>query len=133
MPQIYIGTSGYSYADWNGIFYPEGLKKTEELQFYSTHFNTVEINFTYYAIPNPRILDRMAARVQDDFSFAVKVHRSMTHTRDCSRDDYRSYVEALEPLIESGKLGPLLMQFPWGFKFSQPNMGYLKSLKQNLY
>jgi uncharacterized protein YecE (DUF72 family) len=71
----------------------------------------------------------MAARVPDDFSFALKVHRSMTHTRDCSKDDYCSYVEALQPLIESKKLGPLLMQFPWGFKFSQSNMDYLKSLK----
>jgi len=130
MPQIYIGTSGYSYADWNGIFYPEGLKKTGHLEFYATHFNTVEINFTYYAIPNPHIFDSMASRVPRDFSFAVKVHRSMTHTRDCSKDDYFSYVEALQPLIESGKLGPLLMQFPWGFKFSRSNMDYLESLKE---
>ena len=132
MPQIYIGTSGYSYADWNGIFYPEGLDKNRQLQYYSTHFNTVEINFTYYTIPQPRILDSMAARVPAGFIFSVKVHKSMTHTRDCSREDYCSYVEALKPLVEAGMLGPLLMQFPWGFKFSVANMDYLKVLRDYL-
>jgi uncharacterized protein YecE (DUF72 family) len=131
MSNILLGTSGYSYADWMVNFYPEGLDKTKQLEFYSKHFNTVEINFTYYAIPNPRIFDNMATRVPQDFIFAVKAHRSMTHTRDCSKDDYCSYVEALDPLIESGKMGPLLMQFPWGFKFSTSNMDYLKSLRDH--
>lgn len=132
MPRIYLGTSGYSYADWNGVFYPEGLKKTEQLQFYSSTFNSVEINFTYYAIPSPRIFDSMASRVPDGFSFAVKAHRSMTHTRDCPQDDYQSYTEALDPLVESGKMGPILLQFPWGFKYSRANMEYLEQLRDNL-
>jgi uncharacterized protein YecE (DUF72 family) len=131
MPQIYAGTSGYSYADWNGIFYPEDLKKAQQLDFYSQEFNSVEINFTYYAIPDARIFDSMAARVPHDFLFAVKAHRSMTHTRDCPEEDYRSYMEALKPLIGSGRLGPLLLQFPWSFKFSKANMDYLKRLRDN--
>jgi uncharacterized protein YecE (DUF72 family) len=130
MSKILLGTSGYSYSDWNGIFYPEGLDKKNHLEFYSSYFNTVEINFTYYAIPNPRIIDNMASRVTDDFIFSVKGHKSMTHTRDCSRDDWKSYFNALSPLIDSEKLGPLLMQFPWAFKFSKVNMKYLELVRE---
>jgi len=132
MSPIYLGTSGYSYADWNGVFYPEGLKKEKQLQFYSTEFNSVELNFTYYTLPNPRIFDNMASRVPDDFVFAVKAHRSMTHTRDCSQEDYRLYVQALAPLVESKKMGPVLLQFPWAFKLSKSNMDYLEKQKARL-
>ena len=70
MSNVLMGTSGYSYSDWNGIFYPEGLDKKKQLDFYSSQFNTVEINFTYYSIPNPHIFDNMAARVPEDFLFS---------------------------------------------------------------
>jgi uncharacterized protein YecE (DUF72 family) len=132
MTKLLLGTSGYSYSDWIGPFYPEGHDKSEQLSFYSTFFNTVEINFTYYKIPNPHIFDRMAAKVPDDFIFSVKMHSSMTHTRDCSPDDYKCYIDALKPLQESGKLGAILMQFPWGFKLSASNMEYLESLRDKL-
>ncbi len=129
MSKILLGTSGYSYSDWNGIFYPEGPDKKDQLEFYSSYFNTVEINFTYYTIPDHRIFENMASRVPDDFIFSVKGHKSMTHTRDCSRDDWRSYLDALLPLMDSKKLGPVLMQFPWAFKFSKGNMKYLEIIK----
>jgi uncharacterized protein YecE (DUF72 family) len=129
MSKIFLGTSGYSYSDWNGIFYPAGLDRKDQLEFYSSYFNTVEINFTYYTIPNRRIFDNMASRVPDDFIFSVKGHKSMTHTRDCSRDDWRSYLDALSPLLDSKKLGPVLMQFPWAFKFSEGNLKYLEMIK----
>ncbi len=132
MSGLLLGTSGYSYSDWIGIFYPEGLDKSEQLSFYSTFFNTVEINFTYYKIPNPHIFDRMAAKVPDNFIFSVKMHSSMTHTRDCYREDYRQYIDALAPLKESGKLGAILMQFPCGFKLSASNMDYLGRLRQQM-
>lgn len=125
MSEILLGTSGYNYCDWEGTFYPEAHDKKKQLDFYSSHFNTVEINFTYYRIPDPRIFDNMAARVPDDFLFSIKTHKSMTHTRDCSRQDYRLYINALSPLIDSAKLGPLLLQFPWHFKYSKSNMEYL--------
>lgn len=130
MTELLLGTSGYSYSDWIGPFYPEGLGKSKQLSFYSTFFNTVEINFTYYKIPNPHIFEAMALKVPDDFIFSVKMHNSMTHTRDCSDDDYRRYIDALAPLKDSGKLGAVLMQFPWGFKFSDSNMDYLGCLRE---
>jgi len=132
MTGLLLGTSGYSYSDWIGTFYPEGLEKSEQLSFYSTFFNTVEINFTYYKIPNPHIFDRMAAKVPGSFIFSVKMHSSMTHTRDCSREDYKQYIDALAPLKESGKLGAILMQFPWGFKLSESNMDYLGKLRREM-
>jgi len=132
MNQLLLGTSGYSYSDWIGPFYPEGLDKSEQLSFYSTFFNTVEINFTYYKIPNPHIFDRMAAKVTGDFIFSVKTHSSMTHTRDCPADDYKRYIDALTPLRDSGKLGVVLMQFPWSFKLSASSMDYLGSLREKL-
>jgi len=130
MTELLLGTSGYSYSDWIGPFYPERLGKSEQLSFYSKFFNTVEINFTYYKIPNPHIFEAMARKVPDGFIFSVKMHNSMTHTRDCPKDDYRRYIDALAPLKDSGKLGALLMQFPWGFKFSASNMDYLGDLRE---
>jgi len=130
MSEILLGTSGYSYSDWNGTFYPEAHDKKKQLDFYSSHFRTVEINFTYYKISDPHIFDNMAARVPDDFLFSVKAHKSMTHTRDCSRQDYRLYINALSPLIDSYRLGPLLLQFPWHFKFSKSNMEYIGCIRE---
>lgn len=130
MTELLLGTSGYSYSDWTGPFYPEGLDKSEDLSFYSTFFNTVEINFTYYKIPDPHIFEAMVRKVPDGFIFSVKMHNSMTHTRDCPKDDYRHYIDALAPLEDSGKLGAILMQFPWGFKLSGSNMDYLGDLRQ---
>ena len=72
----------------------------------------------------------MASKVPEDFIFAVKTHSTMTHTRDCAKEDYRSYIQALDPLIGSGRMGPLLMQFPWSFKYSKSNEGYLEKLRE---
>ncbi|MCJ7666307.1 MAG: DUF72 domain-containing protein, partial [Actinobacteria bacterium] len=130
MSKLLLGTSGYGYSDWIGPFYPEGLDKKGHLSFYGTFFNTVEINFTYYKIPGPHIFEAMASKVPEDFIFSVKMHSSMTHTRDCSPDDYRRYIDALAPLADSGKLGAVLMQFPWGFKLSASNMDYIGNLRE---
>ena len=72
MADVFLGTSGYSYEDWNKVFYPEGLDKKEQLNFYGTVFNTVEINFTYYSLPRLPIFLNMARKVPESFVFSIK-------------------------------------------------------------
>ncbi|MBA7508470.1 hypothetical protein ES705_00400 [subsurface metagenome] len=131
MRSIFIGTSGYSYADWNITFYPAGLDKKDQLSYYSTVFNTVEINFTYYSLPYPRIFKNMAEKAKGDFIFSVKAHSGVTHTRDFKKEDILKFVGSLKPLIEEDKMGTVLLQFPWAFKFNQSNCDYLSRIREN--
>ena len=131
MHNIFVGTSGYSYDDWNINFYPAGLEKKEQLKYYSTVFNTVEINFTYYTLPYPRIFKNMAEKVGKDFIFSVKAHSGVTHTRDSKIEDVKKFVFSLQPFIEENKMGPVLLQFPWAFKFSEKNLDYLSWIRAN--
>ncbi len=131
MESIFVGTSGYSYADWNINFYPAELDKKDQLSFYSTVFNTVEINFTYYNLPYPSIFKNMAEKVKGDFIFSVKAHSSVTHTRDSKEEDIARFIYSLQPLIEKNKLGSVLLQFPWAFKFSKSNCDYLNQIREN--
>jgi uncharacterized protein YecE (DUF72 family) len=131
MDRILIGTSGYSYDDWNGNFYPAELDKKEQLKYYSTVFNTVEINFTYYMLPYPRIFKNMVDKVSNDFVFSVKAHSSFTHTRDFKIEDIKKFIFSLEPLIETNRMGAVLFQFPWAFRFSKENLDYLSRIRNN--
>ena len=79
---ISIGTSGFSYDDWIGPFYPEGLPAREQLAFYAQEFSTVEINTTYYRIPELRLVQGWAAKTPDGFQFAVKAFQGLTHERE---------------------------------------------------
>ena len=132
MYMIHIGTSGYSFKDWKGPFYPIKITSSEMLEFYSRHFEVVEINSTYYAIPKPHIFERMAERTPDDFQFMVKANRRMTHERDDNADAFTQFENAIQPLIESGKLKGILAQFPWSFKNSEQNRIYLKEYRDRL-
>lgn len=128
---IRIGTSGYSFRDWVGPFYPAGTHPGGMLEYYARKFDVAEINATYYRVPPPRTFDGMAKRTPDRFGFVVKTHRSMTHERDCGSDGYRRLHEAVEPLRSAGKLLGFIAQFPYGFKFSRGNLDYLAGLKEN--
>ncbi len=125
MADIFLGTSGYSYQDWNQVFYPEGLDKKEQLDFYGAVFNTVEINFTYYRLPAPSIFLNMAQKVPEDFVFSIKGYSKMTHTRDYTDDDMALFKSSLLPLIEQDKFAIVLLQFPWAFKASIKNLDYI--------
>ena len=131
MENVLVGTSGYSYADWNIEFYPAELDKKDQLSFYSSVFNTVELNFTYYCLPYPATFKNMVKRVKGDFVFSVKAHSSVTHTRDSKEEDTRKFVYSLQPLIEENRLGPVLLQFPWAFKYSAANCDYLTRIREN--
>lgn len=123
--RIRVGTSGYSFADWMGNFYPAGLPRSGMLDHYSRFFDTVEINSTYYRILPPATMEGMVRRTPDDFRFFVKLHGSMTHTRDATDGQWARYAEMLAPMRESGKLQGLLAQFPYSFRPERANLEYL--------
>lgn len=120
-----IGTSGYSFEDWRGRFYPLRIAKGSMLDFYAREFDTVEINSTYYRTMHPRVSAAMAGKVPDGFAFFVKLHAGMTHERSAGDDEWRSFGEMLEPFRERGMLAGLLAQFPWSFKPAPGAMAYL--------
>jgi uncharacterized protein YecE (DUF72 family) len=129
MGNILIGTSGFSYDDWLGPFYPEGLAPAAMLPFYAKNFKTVEINFTYYQMPGSQSISGLERKTPAGFTFCLKAHKSMTH--EISRDPaeageiFHRFRQALFPLVDAGKLGCVLLQFPWGFKYSHENLEYL--------
>jgi len=79
MSEIYIGTSGYDYPEWRGVFYPEALPREEYLAFYAQNFNALELNFSYYSIPKDRQLSAMVARTAGKVKFSIKGNRRFTH------------------------------------------------------
>jgi uncharacterized protein YecE (DUF72 family) len=127
---IYIGTSGFSYKDWVGPFYPQGLNKAGWLTFYAQEFSTTEINFTYYRLPDPRTLARMADKTPDGFVFTVKASQELTHEREGNAEAFPTFVQAMTPLIERGKFGCVLAQFPYSFHPSAENRAYLKAFRE---
>ena len=126
---LYLGTSGYYYDDWVGPFYPEGMGKQDFLQFYARFFNCVEINFTHYAQPTRATIQRMVERTPDDFKFTVKSFKDMTIGRSQDPMIYREYRAGIEPLIASGKLGCILLQFPNGFNLTRQNVNHLAFIR----
>jgi uncharacterized protein YecE (DUF72 family) len=127
---IRIGTSGYSYQDWIGPFYPEKTAKRDMLSFYAREFDLSEINSTYYRIPVPQMLAAMARKVPEGFLFTLKATRDLTHGREEPQETFRQFREALLPLQEAGKFGCVLAQFPWSFRPSDENRAYLTLLRE---
>ena len=130
--RVLIGTSGYSFADWVGPFYPPGTRSSEFLRHYARHFHTVEVNSTYYGIPHPRVLEQMERKTPSGFHFVVKLNQAMTHENSRESSLYRDFLAVLEPLKAAGKYDGLLAQFPWGFKRSADNVGWLEALRELL-
>lgn len=107
-----IGTSGFSYDEWKGSFYPEDISRGEMLAYYGRHFGSVEINNTFYRMPRESVLEGWMDQVPDDFSFVLKVHRRITHQKkleDCA-DDLAYLLGQAEVLGE--RRGPFLVQTP---------------------
>ena len=129
---VYIGTAGFSYKDWKGNFYPRDIKPAAMLTEYARQFPVVEINSTYYAVPPPQRMDSMARRTPAGFLFTVKANREMTHEIGEGDDVFDRFTRALRPLVDHGKLGCVLAQFPWGFKNTKENRRYLQVLSGRL-
>jgi uncharacterized protein YecE (DUF72 family) len=147
---IRVGTSGWSYPSgngtWNGIFYPaqpsrrpRGTPKFDELAFYAEHFNTVEVNSSFYRVPAVAAVKKWAERTPADFEFSLKLYQKFTHPEmfakatggdpaELGRTDVDEFRAALAPLADAGKLGALLAQFPASFKNEPESRGYLEWL-----
>ena len=120
-PALLIGTSGYVYPHWRkGVFYPPGLRPREELAWYARWFRTVELNNPFYRVPSPETFARWRDATPDDFRFAVKVNRLVSHARrlkDAAAPlgEFLHLASTLRP-----KLGPLLVQLPPTFTLDLP-------------
>ncbi|MCE5250710.1 DUF72 domain-containing protein [bacterium] len=124
---IAIGTSGFSFRDWKGVFYPGDIKPADMLGYYARYFSAVEINTTYYGIPSPKTFERMVGATPDTFEFMVKTNKATTHDLK-DADIYPSFAESLAPIRESGRLSGILAQFPWRFRNTQENRRYLAEM-----
>jgi uncharacterized protein YecE (DUF72 family) len=134
-----VGTSGFSFDDWSGRAYPPGLAKAKTLEYYERvlGFDTVELNFTYYAMPTPRTLASMVSRTSPDFCFVVRSHKDMTHDiwqdedrrllKDTS-DSFKAFRDGITPLVDAGRLGCVLVQFPVFFYPVPQNFEYLRKI-----
>jgi uncharacterized protein YecE (DUF72 family) len=130
--EIKVGTSGYSFQDWVGPFYPAGIEKGKMLDYYINHFKTVEINSTYYRIPHPAVMANIDKKTPKDFEFMVKTPDIITHKRVNIESKIPEFLECLKPMQDSGKLKGLLAQFPYSFRFSPTNLNYLKHCEEIL-
>ena len=155
-----IGTSGWSYPSgkgtWNGVFYPatrskrDGTKDFDELRFYARHFDTVEVNTTFYGMPRAEVARQWASRTPAGFEFSLKLYQKFTHPKmfreaalktapgtdgplldllaQVTRSDIDDFRAGIEPLAASGRLGALLAQFPPSFKDTPASREYLAGL-----
>ncbi len=114
--EIHIGTSGYSFRDWQGAFYPDRLPRGQWLEYYAIHFPVVEINATYYRIPPPSTFESMARRTPERFGFWVKLPGQATHQEDYPQVIMNSFNDAVQPLSDAGRLRGALAQFPYSFR-----------------
>lgn len=130
--QLFLGTSGYSFPHWKGVFYPERISGKDWLRYYAMRFNSVEINSTYYGILSRKSAEAMADSVPRGFSFSVKLHRSMTHQRNAGAHEWKAFREMLEPFIEKGRMGMVLAQFPWSFPLEEGSFSWLEEVSANL-
>ena len=127
---LYVGTAGWSYDDWKGIVYPVSPPKGfRGLRFLAQYFNTVELNNTFYRPPNPRYCQGWLRDVSDkpDFSFTAKLWQRFTHQREqpWTAQEVAVFRDGIAPLREVGKLGALLVQFPWSFRYGEPSRDWL--------
>jgi uncharacterized protein YecE (DUF72 family) len=118
MKPVRVGCSGWNYDDWRGRLYPEGLGKPRWLARYAELFDTVEVNSTFYRLASRNAVARWVDQTPDGFLFAAKASRYLTHIRRLKEMGVgiKRYYERIEPLVQAGKLGPLVWQLPATFK-----------------
>jgi uncharacterized protein YecE (DUF72 family) len=116
--RILIGTSGWMYKHWaNGVFYPPKMRQIDWLGFYAERFRTVEINASFYRLPTDQAVAHWQAAAPEDFTYAVKCWRWITHVRkikETCREDVKTFLTRIEPLWRN--LGPILVQLPPSMK-----------------
>ncbi|HEU4963166.1 MAG TPA: DUF72 domain-containing protein, partial [Bacilli bacterium] len=128
MGQIAVGTCAWGDHE---DFYPRGVKPSDRLAYYARYFPLVEVDSSFYAIPNPRYVERWAASVPDHFTFNMKVFKGMTgHERGLSEEErlalFPAYRNAIQPMVEAGKLTAILFQQPPWFDLNREHVDYLR-------
>ena len=126
MKPVRIGCSGWNYADWRERFYPRGLPPSRWLEHYARHFQTVEVNSTFYRLAKREAVARWVEATPPGFVFAAKASQFLTHMKrltDMDRGVERFY-ERIEPLTESGKLGPVVWQLPERFERDDERLAF---------
>jgi len=142
---IKIGTSGFSFPDWRGVVYPKDIQPKDALLYYEKElgFDTVEINFTYYTLPGIKTMEGLAKKTTENFEFAVKAFKVMTHDpfdtrmekrpeRNEIKETFEKFLYSMKPLIESKKLGAILFQFPVFFYPGSESKDYILQCKEYL-
>jgi uncharacterized protein YecE (DUF72 family) len=121
--RIHIGPAGWDYPDWDGIFYPDRRPRGfDALAHVASYFTLVEINSTFYRVPAPHVVRRWAERVADHrrFTFTLKAHQSLTHHGHSGPPaELEPLRRAVDPLAQANRLGCVLLQFPWSFRFDR--------------
>jgi uncharacterized protein YecE (DUF72 family) len=129
---IRIGPAGWSYKDWEGVVYPHKPGEAfDPLEYLARFFNTIEINSSFYRPPAPTTTKSWAQRVagNKEFVFTAKLHRVFTHERGkATKKDEKEYRQGMDVLAKAGKLGSVLLQFPWSFKNTPDDRVYLAKL-----
>lgn len=117
---VHVGCSGWNYKAWRGEMYPPGLPARCWLERYAEMFDTVEVNTTFYRLISREAAQRWVEQTPQKFSFAVKASRYLTHVKRLLniRDGLSRFYERIEPLMEAGRLGPVLWQLPETFHLS---------------
>lgn len=129
---VRIGTSGWNYHHWKGIFYPQGLSQKKWLEFYATYFDTVELNVTFYRFLPARTFQNWYSRTPDNFTWSVKASRKITHHARLENIDsiFNEFLASVKHL--GNKLGPILFQLPPSLKYDPEKQGHFLSLASTL-
>lgn len=130
--EVRIGTSGYHFKDWVGTIYPKGLPSREFLPYYARMFDCVEINTSFYRVPEASLFEGMLKKVPDGFLYVVKTPKEITHDRARFEEVVEPLLAGIEPLHSAGRLSCLLAQFPYAFKPDSASVSHLEKLAANL-
>jgi uncharacterized protein YecE (DUF72 family) len=130
---IRIGPAGWSYKDWQGIVYPSPKPRGfHEIAFLAQYFDSIEINTSFYGPISAKTSASWLKHIEANprFRFTAKLWRGFTHGRDASASDRQTFLDGIAPLLESGKFGVLLFQFPWSFRNTVENRDYVARLRE---
>lgn len=136
MSPVRVGCSGWMYDEWRGRLYPEREPKRRWLELYAQHFDTVEVNSTFYRLARRETVVGWLAQTPPEFVFSVKASRYLTHVKRLVgiEDGIRRFYEPLEPLLESARMGPILWQLPENFHRDDARLhGWLELLPAGLH
>ncbi len=119
---IHIGTSGFYYEHWRGLFYPNDLPKTRFFDYYVQHFSTVELNSTFYHLPRQKTTEHWMQKSPDDFLFSLKAYRGITHYKKLEEvdDELYRFLHLIKPM--KPKLGSILFQLPPSLHYDLPRL-----------